>query len=232
MKSKILLYDLETAPSKGYYFDPWKENNIVKKIDDGYILCWSAKWLGGKQITKGLCDTKSERQLLSQLYDLISEADIVIAHNGDRFDIRKMNTQFIKYGFTPPDPYKSVDTLKVARRYFAFESNRLDALGEFLEVGRKAKHEGIDLWLGCMNGDEDCWKRMKKYNAQDVKLLEGVYLKLRPWIQNHPTPKDGLEDCPNCHSTRFHKKGIEWTRGTKYHRAKCLECGTNFALKT
>lgn len=237
-KPKVLLYDLETAPSKGYYFDPYRENNIVKKLESGYILCWCAKWLDGKQITKGLCDYKgykpnstNDKELVKELYELINEADIVIAHNGDRFDIKKMNTQFIKYELSPPDPYKTIDTLKVARKNFAFESNKLDALGEFLGVGRKVKHEGIDLWIACMNGDLQAWGRMKKYNKQDVVLLEAVYKKLLPWITNHPTPKDGLTNCPNCHSDHYQKKGDEWSRGFKYKRAKCQNCGTNFALK-
>lgn len=237
MTPKVLLFDIETMANKAFVWGKY-EQDVIAYIEEGYMLSWSAKWLGGKQITKGLCDypkynsgKPDDRALVKELYDLVSEADILIAHNGDRFDIKKMNTRFIYHGFTPPEPYKTVDTLKVAKRNFAFNSNKLDDLGNFLQVGRKVKHPGFDLWLGCEQGNEESWRLMLKYNKQDVLLLEKIYLKLLPWISNHPTPRDGLVDCPNCHSTHYQKRGIDFSKGVKYHRAKCQECGTNFHLK-
>lgn len=222
--------------NKAYVWGKY-EQDVIAYIDEGYLLSWSAKWLDGKQITKGLCDypkyksgSPDDELLVKELYSLINEADIVIAHNGDRFDIKKMNTRFIFHGLTPPDPYKTIDTLKIARNNFAFNSNKLDDLGNFLKIGRKVKHPGFDLWLGCERGDQGSWDLMKKYNKQDVLLLEQVYLKLLPWIKNHPTPKDGKRDCPNCNSSKNHGKGEDIFRGTKVHRYKCLDCGTNFYL--
>lgn len=236
-KPKVLCFDIETMSNKAYVWGKY-EQDVIAYIEEGYMLSWSAKWLGGKQITKGLYDyegykpnTPDDKALITELYNLINEADILIAHNGDRFDIKKMNTRFILHKLMPPDPYKTVDTLKVARNKFAFNSNKLDDLGSFLEVGRKVKHQGFDLWLGCENGDPQSWDKMLKYNKQDVLLLEAVYLKLRPWITNHPTPKDGVEDCPNCNSAHYQKRGVEWNRGVKWQRAKCQDCGTNFPLK-
>lgn len=236
MTPKVLLFDIETFPNRAYVWGKY-EQDVIAYIEEGYMLSWSAKWLGGKQMTKGLCDYPkykpgpNDKTLVKELYDLINEADILIAHNGDQFDVKKMNTRFIYHGLTPPEPYKTIDTLKVAKNHFAFNSNNLDDLGAFLDVGRKVKHPGFDLWIGCETGDPDSWKLMKKYNKQDVLLLERIYLKLLPWISNHPTPKDGLTDCPNCHSTNFHRKGLEWTKALgKYQRAKCIECGTNFSL--
>lgn len=232
MKPKVLLYDLETAPNLAYVWGKY-EQDVIAYEQEGYMLSWSAKWLDGKQITKGLDDykCKDDKELVRELYKLISEADIVIAHNGDRFDIRKMNTRFIFHGLQPPEPYKTVDTLKIARRYFAFNSNKLDDLGQFLNLGRKVKHPGFQLWLGCMNGDKKSWQLMKKYNKQDVLLLERVYLKLLPWITNHPNFKDGELDCPNCNSTSYQRKGIDFFKGVKSQRYKCSDCGTNFYSK-
>lgn len=235
---KTLLFDVETFPETGYYFDPWKEGNIVKNVKHGYMLCWTVKYLDGRTITKALPDYKGykagssdDSQLIRELHDLFEEADILIAHNGDRFDIKESNKRFIYHSLTPPSPYKTVDTLKIAKRNFNFISNRLDDLGEFLGVGRKVKHPGFEMWEGCQLGDDRSWQLMKKYNKQDVVLLENVYKKLLPWVNNHPTPKDGKRDCPNCHSSKNHGKGTDVFRGEKVHRYKCLECGTNFYLK-
>jgi len=205
------------------------EQDVIAYIQEGYILSWSAKWLGGKQITKGLCDYPhklgDDKALVKELHDLINQADIVIAHNGDRFDIKKMNTRFILHGLNPPEPYKTVDTLKIARKHFAFNSNKLDDLGAFLGVGRKIKHPGFDLWLGCEAEDPKAWALMKKYNKQDVLLLERIYLKLRPWIQNHPDTTLNPTGCRNCGSTKFQKRGFGITRGKVHQRYQCNSCG-------
>lgn len=231
------MFDIETMASKAYVWNHY-ETNVIAYSVEGYMLSWTAKWLNGKTITRGLCDYKGykpfspdDSHLVRELYNLFDEADILIAHNGDGFDIKKANTAFIKHGLTPPAPYKTVDTLKIARRYFAFNSNKLDDLGQFLGCGRKVKHPGFDMWLGCEAGDRKSWDLMLKYNRQDVLLLERVYLRLLPWIQNHPTPKDNQEDCPNCHSRTFHKKGLDMFKGIKSQRNRCLDCGTNFYSK-
>lgn len=107
MKIKILLYDIETMSNVAYVWGKY-EQDVIAYIQEGYMLSWSAKWLDGKQITKGLNDykgykpnTPDDKALVSELYELISEADIVIAHNGDRFDVKKMNTRFIYHKLTP-----------------------------------------------------------------------------------------------------------------------------------
>jgi hypothetical protein len=44
----------------------------------------------------------------------MDEADIICAHNGDAFDIKKINSRLITNGFKPPSPFKTIDTLKAA----------------------------------------------------------------------------------------------------------------------
>lgn len=168
------------------------------------------------------------RELVTELWNLFNQADIIIGHNGDKFDIRKSNTRFIEHGLTPPDPYKTIDTLKAARKYFSFNSNKLDDLGRRLGIGRKIKTGGFELWLGCINGDIKAWNLMKKYNRQDVLLLERVYLKLRPWIDNHPNLSilsDRIDACPTCASTHLQSRGMGITQTGSYRRFQCTNCG-------
>jgi DNA polymerase elongation subunit (family B) len=232
---KVLIYDLENTPNVSYTWGKYEQDVIAFK-QEWYMLSWSAKWLGGQQITKGLIDypnfkkdKRDDKALVTDLWKFFNEADVLIAHNGDRFDQKKSNARFIKHGLTPPSPYKTIDTLKIARRYFSFNSNKLDDLGEYLDVGRKVKTGGFDLWLGCMDGDEESWRLMKKYNKQDVLLLERIYQKLKPWIQNHPT--DNFEDCPNCGSKNLIKQGIKLTRTGKKQQLRCLDCGAWKTIK-
>jgi hypothetical protein len=227
----IVLFDIENAPSLGWFYDLWKEGNIVGTKSEQYFLSFAYKRLGDKKVKScALPDFKGyrpgsedDKQLVKELWKLFDEADILIAHNGDQFDIKKANARFAYYNLPPPSPYKTVDTLKVARRYFSFTSNKLDNLGHYLGYGRKMVHTGFNLWKGCMVGDPKAWKTMVAYNKRDVVLLEQIYLHLRPWQQTHPYMGEG---CTTCASTHLQKRGTETRKGGKeFQRYQCTNCG-------
>lgn len=234
-KPKILVFDIETAPNLGYVWGKW-EQNVLEYDKEWYIMCFCAKWLGEKKtIVKSLPDYKmykanpeDDNFLVRDLWKLIDEADIVIAHNGDQFDIKKMNTRFVAHQMDAPSPYISIDTLKVARRYFKFNSNKLDDLGEFLTVGRKVESGGWKLWSECLKGSMKAWKLMVKYCKQDVLLLEKVYYELRPWMTNHPNINvltGDTDGCPACGSHNLQKRGFRITKTTKRQAYACQDCG-------
>ena len=236
---KILLFDIETSPILANVWSLWSEARDMKFVDmDWYVMSWSAKWLDQKRITtKALpdypnykTDKTDDTALLDDIWKLLDEADIVIGHNAQAFDVRKLNARFIVNGKNPPSPFKVIDTLKSARAYFKFSSNKLDGLGDILGVGRKTTHTGFQLWKDCMAGDKAAWKLMKEYNTQDVVLLENVYLKLRPYIRNHPNTtldKKTINTalCPSCGSANLHKRGYSYTNVGKYSRLCCQDCG-------
>ena len=238
MKPRILLFDIETAPSLGWFFDLWKEGNIVAIKEEWYMLCFAAKWLDGKMMTYALPDFKGykpgsrdDKELVKQLWRLFDEADILIAHNGDKFDIKKANARFAYYNLPPPSPYRTIDTLKIARRYSNFTSNRLNDLGEHLGYGSKLVHTGFNLWKECMSGDPKAWKHMIEYNKRDVVLLEKIYLHFLPWMQNHPNVALMAEqpnNCPKCISDNITKRGFTVRKGGKYQRYQCQKCGGFF----
>lgn len=149
-------------------------------------------------------------------------------HNCNRFDNRKVNARLIKHGFTPPSPYQTIDTKNVAKKYFAFDSNKLTHLGQYLNLGQKVETGGFQLWIDCMAGKEDAWKRMIKYNKQDVELLTQIYLKLRPWIDTHHNINvldERMGSCPKCGSEKIQKRGFSITRTRKRQRYHCQDCG-------
>jgi len=235
MKSpKILLWDLENSPLEGYSWDSYEANVFVEK--DWYMMSFAAKWLGSsKVICKALPDYSSykkdkrdDKALVLDIHKLINEADILIAHNGDKFDIRKFNARCLIHGIEPPDSYKTIDTLKEARKHFKMTSNKLDELGRSLNVGRKMVHTGFDLWRRCMDGDKKAWQIMKKYNIQDVLLLERVYKKLRPWMKNTPNLNLWSREngCRNCGSNNLRKRGFEYTVSAEVQIWHCKDCGS------
>jgi len=232
--AKVLLLDIETAPSLGWVWKKW-EANVIDFKSDWYILSFAYKWADVDQIyTKGLIDypgykrhSENDKALVKDLWKLLDEADIVIAQNGDSFDLPKINTRFLIHGLKPPTPYKTIDTLKIARKAFAFDSNKLDDLGHYLGIGRKLPHTGFHLWRGCMDGNPESWVTMKQYNAHDVELLEKLYYKVRAWDRQHPQVNKGEivgEACPKCASHNIQKRGFAYTLQRKKQRYQCRNC--------
>jgi hypothetical protein len=232
---KILLLDIETSPNLGWTWGKYQQD-IIRFNKEWFILCWSVKWLGKpKIITRALPDyslygkdPENDMKLMLDLWDLIDEADVVVAHNGDEFDIKKINSRFAFHGITPPSPVKSVDTLKMARKYFGFTSNKLEDLVKSLAIGKdKLETGGFDLWLKCLGGNVEAWKRMIQYNKRDVELLEEVYLKLKPWDITHPNygVYQGERVCPRCGSDNLHSRGYYRTNTLTYNRFCCNDCG-------
>jgi predicted RNA-binding Zn-ribbon protein involved in translation (DUF1610 family) len=230
---KIGILDIETAPLKAYVWALWKQNIPASMlIEEWYMLTWSGKWLDEDEVYYDSChlhgDHTDDGPILESLHSFLDAADIIVAHNGDRFDIPKINARFLQQGFTPPSPYKQIDTLKVAKRHFRFTSNRLDALGKYLGLGGKLCHEGFGLWSRCLEGDEEAFEKMVEYNIQDVHLLEDVYKRMRPWIPNHPNVgslTDQEHVCPKCGSSHLQRRGFSYTQAGKYQRFQCTSCG-------
>lgn len=234
-KAKILLYDIETMANLAYVWGKWEQDVIAVKRH-WYMLTFAYKWLGeSKTHVVSLPDFKlykkdqfNDRDLVKALWDLFDEADVIIAHNGNSFDIKKTNARFIKHKLKPPSPAKYIDTKLVAKKYFKFDSNKLDDLGDYFNIGRKINTGGFELWLGCEANDKKAWDKMCKYNIQDVVLLEKVYTEMLPYMKDHPNLALLMGEknaCPNCEGTHLQKRGFEYTRASQFQRWACMDCG-------
>jgi hypothetical protein len=235
---KILLFDIENSPNTAYIWGLWQETTSSEMVEmPWFMLCWAAKWLGEKKIySSALVDfpknykknSEDDKMILQTLWNLLDEADIVIAHNGKSFDVRKANARFVMNRMPPPSPYKVVDTLLEARKYFFFTSNKLNDLGKYLGCGEKVETGGFKLWKQCMAGDLKAWERMVRYCKNDVVLLEKIYLKLRPYMATHPNiniyTDNNSPQCPKCASKNVKKEGFAYTDVSKYQRYSCLDC--------
>lgn len=237
---KILILDIETAPMKGYVFSLWKDSvNLDKLLADWYIICWSAKWLFGREVLGGRLTSEEakvqdDRRIVMSLAKLLNEADIVITHNGKKFDLLKINARMLIHRLPPVKPYQNIDTLEVAKRQFGFTSNKLDYLAKILGVDTKLE-TNFQLWSDCVDGKPEALEYMFKYNNWDVECLEAVYLRLRPWIRNHPNLNLYYECdepiCPNCGSKHLTPEGFYYTSVNKYQVFRC-ECGATSRMRT
>jgi len=226
---KLLMLDIETSPNTAHIWglrDQYISPDHL--LESSYVLCWAAKWYGSKEVMFSSVQDTKPKFMLRKIHDLISEADAVCHYNGTRFDIPVLNKEFLLHHLAPPAPYKQIDLLKVVRKEFRFASNKLDHIAQRLDLGKKASHEGYQLWVKCMNKDPDAWKVMEKYNKQDVILLEKVYERLLPWLgRNHPNRNlYNSTGCPTCGSAKLQKRGFSYTTTGTFQRFQCTNCGT------
>lgn len=229
---KILDLDIETAPNICYTWGLFNQNvSLDQIVKSGHTLCWAAKWRGSNKTMFKSVYHDSEEEMINTIHSLLDEADVIVHYNGRKFDIPILNKEFVKNGLVPPSTYQQVDLLETARRNFRFTSNKLDYVSQFLGLEAKLEHKGMRLWVGCLDGDKASWETMKSYNIQDVKLLQKLYDRLLPWINNHPNLAlytDSEEPvCTNCGSVHVIKNGIEPLKTQSYQRYKCKDCGTN-----
>lgn len=227
---RILSIDIETSPVVAHAWALFKQNIAINQIiERPRTICFAAKFLDERKVHFYSEFEHGQDDMYRAAHALLSEADVVMHYNGDRFDLPRLNTEFIMSGLTPPAPFKSIDLLKVVRKNFNFTSNKLAYVAEQLGLSGKIQHSGHDLWIKCLAGDPKAWAQMKRYNVQDTKLLEELYEKVRPWITGGPNYglySNEADACPNCGSTDLVRQGYALTGMGKFQRYQCRDCGT------
>lgn len=238
MSPKVLVFDIETSPVLAYVWNLFDQNIALNQIhDDWQVLSWSAKWLGdppNKIMYMDRRKSNNDKAILKGIWNLLNEADIVVTQNGIRFDQKKLNARFVLNGLKPPSSYKHIDTLKLAKKHFAFTSNKLEYLtNKLCKKYKKLKHDkysGFELWKQCLSGNLDAWKEMERYNKWDVLSLEELYYKLIAWDNNvsfNIYREDNKTLC-NCGSNKFAKNGFFYSSVGRYQRYRCSGCGAEF----
>jgi len=243
-KAKVLVFDLECSGRLAYVYD-WYETNVVEEVRPQLLLALSWKWLGEKE-AHGLTiydrqsiDPYDDRMLVAELWNLLDEADIVIAYNGRRFDCRMANTFFLRHKMSPPSPYKIVDPLQTMKGKFRLGCNKLDYVGQFLEQGRKTEETYKDCWKALLEGNKEekrqASETMNRYCIQDTALLEKVYLQILPFIDNHPNMSlyGEPEVCPRCGENEGFKIKAYRRTGAQINgiQYRCNHCGAYVTRK-
>jgi len=238
----ILIYDIETSPMLGYFWGLFKQNigiNMIK--EDWFVMTWAAKWFGEDKIYHDSCwnhgfdpDNKEgcDREVIQSLWDMFEKADMLVAHNGNRFDIKKVTARAIQLGIKPHKPVKLIDTMLIAKAVGMFSSNKLDYLAQVLCGESKVDTGGFDLWARCLAGDETAWRHMLEYNIGDVTILENVYVALAPYDKRSPTFVTHVDTeytrciSPICGSSDVSETGHTTKTGvSEFVGYVCNDCG-------
>src|SRR5690242_5684467 len=102
---KIVLLDIETSPIKGLTWGMY-DQNVLAVLEPAKIICAAWKYLDDLEIfCKSLPDYRGYRGgivndggLVRERWKVLDEADVVVAHNGDSFDIKRLNARFVAHG--------------------------------------------------------------------------------------------------------------------------------------
>ena len=230
-KPKIVLWDIESSYMlmETLGFSRWDVNIPFSGIkEDWRIHCVAWKEWGKPRIYSAVEKDRCDREVVEEVAEMLRDVDVLIHHNGDKFDLKKFNSRLIYHGFDPiPPKIYTIDTLKAIKRVATFSSHRLDDLGEMLGVGRKIQN-APGLWERCFYGDAKALKEMVKYNKQDVVLLEDFFNRVHKYLpkQIHRAILGDLEGCNSCGSFEFQKRGYLYTAAGKKQRYQCQECGS------
>lgn len=231
---RLLFLDVETSPIQAYVWSLFNNHSISvdQVIVPTSILCWAAKWCGQPEIMFAKAqkpDSPEFARMMKKIHTLLSECDAVCHFNGNSFDLPRLNTEFLRLGMEPPPPCPSIDLLRVVQSKFSMTSNKLAFVSPYLKIGSKVKNAGWDLWKDCLAGDAVAWGKMEAYNKQDTFLLEKLYKKVLPWIDQHPNMNmltdSGKPVCPNCGDAKLQSRGIYRTVTQEYTRYCCTACG-------
>ena len=235
---KVLFIDIETKPILAWVWGIFDQNIGLDMIEqDWSIISVAAKWADSNEVfqydvRKGIND-KNEKAMLKQVHALLNDADIVVGQNSKKFDVKKLNERFLKFGMTPPSPYRQMDTLVMSKKYFAPTSHKLEFRSKHLNTKYKkmshSKYPGFSLWKACIHNDQKAWDEMALYNKFDVLSTEEYYNILAPWDNsiNFNVYSDGdLTNKCNCGIPRLQKRGYGYTNNGKFQKLQCTACGS------
>ena len=229
---RLLFYDIETAPMLSFHWEGKTEYVPagMNVSDDRFLLCWSAKWSDSREVKSGRVTakeavTQSDSRIVGKLADLMREADYVVAHNGNRFDYKRVNARLLVNRLTPLGSVQMIDTLSIARSSFDLPYNNLNYLAQKLGFGSKLRTD-FDLWRRCFYGEVSALKEMEAYNRQDVVLLEHVFHAMLPYAKTLPRLVDAAEWreelCPYCGSKDRKPSGFYRTKVNTFPKYTCL----------
>jgi hypothetical protein len=229
---RVAVIDLETLPAEVYTFGLYDQNiGIEQVISEVGFLSWAGKFLNESEVfsdilTSKEAKVKDDKRITKSCWNFLNGCEILIGHNICNFDVKLINTFFLKYNL-PPLKFTLVDTLLVARSNFRFSSNKLAYLNSQLGIRNKISNDGFILWKECCQGKQDALDTMLEYNIGDIYATEQLFYKVRPYVKNmNVALYNEIEEycCPVCGSQKLESEGYYYTPAGCYESVRCSNC--------
>lgn len=174
-----LTFDLETSALEG---------------DVGVILCCSYKsstdgvvrtirtdetnplWYKGKR--------GDDKETVRQIAAVLATHDVLVAHNGTRFDLPFLRTRMMKWGLPRLPDQKIIDPLSVAWRKLRLKSNRLGNISDILGIKDRKTPLDMSVWMDAVqNGSKPAMDLIVKHCVADVKVLAAVLEHVKSYVK-------------------------------------------------
>jgi hypothetical protein len=226
---KRLFFDLETSPNIVYSWRTGYNLTIDYRsiVKERRIICAAWKWAGESKTHSIDWGTKQDdKRIVQKLIPLLESADEVVAHNGDKFDIRWVRGRALFHGIPMSPHITSQDTLKLARKYFGLNSNRLAYINEnVLKLSGKIKTD-YSLWTDAMEGNRKALSDMVTYCKRDVEALEEAWDIMSPYFPAKTHVSGDRGECPECGSSNMKINRYRMTAaGHRKVQMSCGDCG-------
>lgn len=230
----IAIIDIETLPMIIYAWSLWDDHNGIEQvIEDSCMLSWAGRYLNDPKMYSDIMTPEEAKvrdtsRIAESVWQFLSKAHAVVGHNFSGFDVKFINTEFLKHGL-PPLKYVIIDTLQIAKQNFRFSSNKMKFINDQLGIRNKVDNDGFPLWRACSEGDPDSLKTMLEYNVGDIAATEDLFWKIKPYVKNVNVAlyNENIEaQCPSCGSTEVHQEGYYYTPAGKWPQMRCEKCGT------
>ena len=230
---RVGVFDVETLPMETYQWnlaDPYTSPDHI--ISGTALLGWAGKFLNDATMYSDILTSeealaKDEERVTKSCWEFLSKCDVVIGHNMIDFDSKVVGTFFLKHNL-PPIKYVMVDTLKIARKHFKFDSNKLQFINRRLGIREKIENEGFPLWRKCREGDPEALSTMREYNEGDIYATEDLFYRLRPYAHSsfNVALYNEIEEpqCPVCGSTELESAGFYYTPAGRWESVRCKKC--------
>lgn len=234
----IVTLDIERIPGV-FTADFWDLNAFKnRRIHPDLVVSWPRticlawRWYGAKKVEFAAeWEPGGHAAMLVAAWEVYDKADIIVGHNVARFDSKHLQTGWLELGLPMPSPYKTVDTLAVARKHFGMESNTLDAICKRLGVPHKTDKYEVQVAKDACAGDVKMQRKLRAYNCGDIVASEGLYDRLRGRIPNHPhvTSGNSLDalHCNQCNGRNLDRNGVKLADQILYLLYRCDSCGAN-----
>lgn len=235
-RKKIITLDIESAPRVATIWRPGQQYiGVDQLLTDNAVLCAAVKEYGRPAEFMATYMTnpgslRDDYALMGWLYERLSTADAIIAHNGVRFDLPVIRERMTSHGYPAFRMPRIHDTYIMYSKVMQGASGKLAWLSQKFSKLAKSSHgkfAGNRLWDAYMEGNPEAWDEMRRYNIRDVEATEQVWEALTPWwsVQRPQIATDDV--CPVCGSEDIHQHGTV-TPGQVYSYPlyECRKCGS------
>ena len=232
---RILVLDIERIPIQ-FSGDAWSLNDMKgRRIPVDWVtrwsrtICFAYRWYGQKKISfHAEWDEGGNKGMHQAAWDLYNDADVVVGHNIQNFDTKKLQGGWIEHGLGEPSPVKHFDTLLVARRKLGFDANHLDTLTQRFGLRNKTDKYSVQLAESAVAGDVKAQRRLRSYNVGDIDASTDLFEYLRPIgnLNFAAFSDDDERRCRACAGTNVQRRGYAVKLKGKYPRYACMDCGS------